>query len=64
MITNEKIENLYSKVVSGEELTTKLLNNCGFNSKDINNLLDKNLISRIKRGYYDYKGLFTKSSRN
>lgn len=57
MITNEKIENLYSKVVSGEELTTKLLNNCGFNSKDINNLLDKNLISRIKRGYYDLVSL-------
>lgn len=49
MVNNE---NLYELVLSCNELTTKKLNECGFNSTKINDLIKLGSIKRIKRGYY------------
>lgn len=49
MINIEKLEKLYDGVIDGVNLTTKQLNDYGFNSTDINSLIGKNI---IKRGYY------------
>lgn len=52
MINIEKLEKLYDGVIDGVNLTTKQLNDYGFNSTDINSLIGKNIIKRVKRGYY------------
>lgn len=57
MINEENLNKIYEGVVSNQELTTKVLNNYGFNSKDIANLIEKDLIERVKRGYYAFKSV-------
>jgi len=52
MINEESITKLYETIISGNELTTKELNNMGFNSKDIKELIEQGNLQRIKRGYY------------
>ena len=54
MINIEKLEKLYDGVIDGVNLTTKQLNDYGFNSTDINSLIDENIIKRVKRGYYSF----------
>ena len=36
MINEESLYNLYEKVINNIELTTKQLEECGFNSNDLN----------------------------
>lgn len=55
MISTENLEKLYNDVADGVILTTKELNECGFNSTDINKLIDENIIERVKRGFYSFK---------
>ena len=52
MISTDNYNMLYEEVINNKELTTKQLNNCGFNSKDINNLIEEGIVERIKRGLY------------
>ena len=52
MISTENLEKLYNDVADGVILTTKELNECGFNSTDINKLIDENIIERVKRGFF------------
>lgn len=61
MTNLEKMNNIYSAVVEGGDLTTKRLNNLGFNSKDLNDLIKEGKLERVKRGLYQLKdvdGLF------
>lgn len=61
MTNEENLNKLYKSVVEGIELTTKVLNNFGFNSKDLNDLIEQGNIIRVKRGLYAIKsvdGLF------
>lgn len=57
MISEENLNKLYKNVVDGIELTTKELNSLGFNSKDLNDLIERGSIIRIKRGLYDLKSV-------
>ena len=54
MINVEDLEKIYNGVIDGVNLTTKQLNDYGFNSTDINSLIDENIIKRVKRGYYSF----------
>lgn len=53
MITEDNVNKIYGAIVTDQELTTKFLNGLGFNSKDLAQLIDKGILKRIKRGYYD-----------
>lgn len=57
MINEENLTKLYDAVLVGEELTTKKLNGYGFNSKDLNDLIQKGSIERVKRGLYSFKNI-------
>ncbi len=52
MINNENLDMIYEDVLNDRELTTKELNNYGFNSKDLKALIDDRTLVRIKRGIY------------
>lgn len=56
MITEENLEKILEKVIEKEEITTKKLNEFGFTSKDIKELVDLDFLERVKRGYYILKG--------
>lgn len=51
MITEEKLKKLYESVNNGE-LTTSVLNECGFTAYDIRKLINDCIIERKKRGFY------------
>lgn len=55
MIVEEYLNKLYSGVIKGEELTTKQLKEYGFNSKDLNELIETGRIERVKKGLYSFK---------
>ncbi len=57
MINEENLNKLYNGVSEGTELTTKQLNEYGFNSKNLNELIQKGSIERIKRGLYSFKSV-------
>lgn len=57
MIIEEKLDRLYEKALENTEMTTKQLNEIGFNSKDINELIEDGTIERIKRGQYSFKSI-------
>ena len=57
MVNVEKLDMLYDKVIDGDELTTKKLNELGFNSKDIKDLIEQGILERVKRGYYSFKAV-------
>jgi len=52
MFDEKLLEKIFETIISGVELTTKKLNELGFNSKSINELIEKGYLKRIKRGYY------------
>ena len=54
MLKENKLHNLYEGLIQGDELTTKVLNSYGFNSKDLANLIEEGVLKRIKRGYYSF----------
>lgn len=55
MINEENVKKIYESVLKGQELTTKLLNGYGFNSKDLADLIKNETLERIKRGHYVLK---------
>lgn len=57
MINEENLSKLYNGVLEGTELTTKELNGYGFNSKDLNELIQEGSIERLKRGLYSLKSV-------
>ncbi len=57
MINEENLNKLYKNVLEGVELTTKELNSCGFNPKDLNDLIEQGSIIRVKRGLYALKSV-------
>lgn len=57
MINEDNLNKLYKSVVDGVELTTKWLNGFGFNSKDLNDLIEQKSIIRVKRGLYTLKSV-------
>lgn len=57
MINEENLSKLYKSVVDEIELTTKELNSFGFNSKDLNDLIERESIIRVKRGLYALKSV-------
>lgn len=66
MINEENLNKPYNGLVEGKELTTKVLNGYGFNSKDLSDLIEKKTLERIKRGYYSFRSvndLFYSSSK-
>ena len=54
MVNQESLNKLYELIISCHELTTKELNNCGFNSKDLSDLIENETLTRIRRGYYTF----------
>lgn len=57
MINEENLRKLYSGVLGDVVLTTKQMSNYGFNSKDLNELIEKGSIERVKRGLYSLKSI-------
>lgn len=57
MIDKKNFTKIYNGILEGEELTTKLLNSYGFNSRDLNNLILEGKLIRIKRGLYSLKSV-------
>lgn len=53
MVVSEKVYELCELVNSGEELTTKKLNEIGLNSNKITEYINKGIINRISRGKYE-----------
>lgn len=53
MITESNVNKIYDAIGTEEELTTSFLNGLGFNSRDLAQLIDKGILKRVKRGYYD-----------
>lgn len=54
MITGGNLNNLYQLVLQKNEITTKDLSGCGFNSTDITNLIKQGIVARVKRGVYKF----------
>lgn len=54
MITEEKLNKIYESLIISSELTTDKLNEFGFNSKDINKLVEQGYLIKTKRGLYSF----------
>ncbi len=54
MINEENLNKMYNGLIDEKELTTKELNNYGFNSKDLTDLINDGVLERVKRGYYSF----------
>ena len=54
MLNHSDLNRLYNLLLENKELTTKNLNEYGFNSKEINLLIEEGILRRIKRGYYTF----------
>lgn len=52
MINEDNLKMLYNSVLESDTITTKKLNEMGFNSKDITKLIKENKIERLCRGIY------------
>jgi len=52
MITNEKLNKIYDKVVDNNIFTTKELIELGFTKDDLTKLVRDNVLKRVKRGEY------------
>lgn len=57
MVNEENLNKMYESILKEQELTTKELNGCGFNSKDLADLIESEIIERIRRGYYSFKAI-------
>ena len=55
---HEKITNLYSAVMRGEELTTKHLIELGFDSKEITSFVKQGVLERKERGKYTFVSIY------
>lgn len=55
MQDSKRMEKLYDAVIDHTLLTTKELNEYGFNSYNLNNLLEVKFLERVKRGVYRLK---------
>ena len=55
MISEDNLNRIYNDVINNIELTTKKLNEYGFNSTDITKLIKEETIERVKRGTYELK---------
>ena len=53
----DKLENLYNGIIDEFTLTIKQLNEYGFNSTEINKLIDDNIIEKINDDYYSIKDI-------
>ena len=51
------LEKLYDAFLGKDELTTKELNDLGFSSKNLKDLVEDGTIERVKRGVYNLKSL-------
>ena len=58
MIDDEKLNRLYNGVLEGVELTTKKLNEYGFNSKELTELVQNGTLERVQRGVYTLKSIY------
>lgn len=54
MVNEEILNKMYEGIIEGEELTTKKLNEYGFNSKDLKELVNDGILSRVKKGWYEF----------
>lgn len=54
MINQNNLNKMYEVLIDQKELTTKQLNECGFNSKDIAALIEDGTLERVKRGCYSF----------
>ena len=54
MIDSNNMSKLYDCLIVNKELTTKKLNECGFNAKDLSDLVKNGTLERIKKGYYSF----------
>ena len=52
MINEDKLKILYNSVLESETITTKKLNEMGFNSKDIIKLMSDSKLKEVNRGIY------------
>lgn len=52
MIEDSRLIKLYNGFLDEELLTTRVLNEYGFNSKQIDELIERGIIERVKRGFY------------
>lgn len=57
MVTENIIDKIYDAVINDIELTTKELNSYGLNSRDINTLINQDIIRRKKRGFYEISNI-------
>ncbi len=58
----EKLNKLYDFVIDNDDLTTKDLNDLGFNYRNIRILIDNKKLERIRRGHYrliDYNAMLS-----
>ena len=52
MINEENLNKLYNNLIEEKIITTKKLNEYGFNSTDLRKLIEDKTLKKIKRGYY------------
>lgn len=57
MINKENLNKLYNGLIENRELTTEELNEYGFNSKDLSDLIENGTLVVIKRGYYSFQAI-------
>lgn len=57
MINEENLNKMYESILKEQELTTKELNECGFNSRDLATLIESGKLERIRRGYYSLRSI-------
>ena len=54
MINSVTMTKLYDAVINNEDLTTKTLNDYGFNSTDLTKLVEEKVLERVQRGHYKF----------
>ena len=52
MINDLNMYKIYDAIIDEKELTTQVLKSYGFSSYDLAKLVNNNILTRIKRGYY------------
>ncbi len=57
MLDLKNIDNIYNLFITKNEITTKELNELGYNSKQITELIDAEILNRAERGIYKLNGI-------
>lgn len=57
MINKDDLIKIYDLILEDKELTTKELNNIGFNSNDLTNLVKGGILLRVEIGVYKLKSV-------